>query len=934
MISSKEKPFETKPTPELQLAMQAQWPMQVMSSDSENTLMPILDPNLLGARNLPISPYANQIVESSNNPVSLIRSGTGTGKTTVLPLMIMADNELTIVTQPRIIAARETARRMANMITAAGLDGSTLVGYQTSREGNFQDSNRIVVATHGWAQQFLQHNFDEGSKVHVVNDEFHERDPAQDVLLDECLTNGIGTTVMSATIDLTHVKAYLEQRVNYSIGELDLPGRPYERKTIDKGRLVSTAVIDHAHEGRKLGIENDAIAIIVPGRREIDTVRGLVMHRLPAGMRVVEVHGEQSPKEQGQIFEYHEFGTVIIGTSILQTSLTIPNLRVMIDSGWMRIGKFANGVKSIPIIPAPSSVRAQRAGRVSRTGPGIYELAQMNNYPTIPKNKFARLQIPEYEEPQILRIDISTYLLRDAALGRKFFERDLPDNPSAQETTRAIHYLERIGALEVVPDDPAQPNGNFSLQVTEIGQEMAELPIDASLARMLVESKKYGKNVQLQMAAACSIIQAQGICSNKRSLVENWRVLTYENRSDFLAQLDVYLKVAGISQKQREAHSIVERRYQYAKKQFEKLAQVLNLDHSTIKIPDFAERDILLGCILTGTNELGVRHGIGRFRDTDGKTRSLAQSSVVERSERLISATPFNLSRMGQKGPIKKLLYVDATIVTVDMLRRFTPRRLTYGEGRLMLDEHGQIVAERPVYFDGYATRQTISEPAIEKEKVVKYMHDALLKGHSAGASFEIVKGVYAAIHELQDLQDRTDQDLKLGLISKQIKNALKNRSLEDMDSIEKAASHIDIAALRSIVNEEKRADILVNSPDSIIFDLSDGQYEVYVAYKDNIAYITVSARRIQEITHEMLGLGNRQALVRVAGRRFIPLEDARLQYAVSPGLKQVGREDDHFSRQSVVSGEDESFLFSPQEALYDTTKRFTRRRKQGRRSN
>lgn len=241
------------------------------------------------------------------------------------------------VAQPRIVAARMVADRIANELTAAGLDGGGLVGYQTANEGNSSKDNRIVVVTDGLLRQMM---LGDGLGPHdvVIADEVHERGRNQDMVLALAIGNfgskqRLRTVVMSATVDLVPTTKYIEGVIRQDVPVLDLPGAPYK---VEKraGGLVNDEIVRYARLGHSV------IQSIVPGKREIAATASRIARRLPNGMAIVALHGDQTPKEQAAALKDYPNGVVILGTNVLQTSLTISGSTVMVDSGWTRTGMY------------------------------------------------------------------------------------------------------------------------------------------------------------------------------------------------------------------------------------------------------------------------------------------------------------------------------------------------------------------------------------------------------------------------------------------------------------------------------------------------------------------------------------------------------------------------------------------------------------------
>ncbi|MBL8122008.1 hypothetical protein JNM87_04650 [Candidatus Saccharibacteria bacterium] len=472
-------------------------------------------------------------------------------------------------------------------------------------------------------------------------------------------------------------------------------------------------------------------------------------------------------------------------------------------------------------------------------------------------------------DPEMLRADPTDIVLRLATAGLSFAELPLMDRPLASEQSRSTIYLHTVGAM------------NKDAGLTKRGAEMAGLPVDPLFARMIVESRQYDAAIQLQMIAAVAAAQVQGITRTGRD-EQQWRNLSYENRSDMLMQLEVLIKTMQMDERQRAQHDIIEQRLDKVKVIIERLAREVGLDAKELRTPTDTEKQQLLGCIASGMPELFVKVGHEKYRASNGRVWVLSDSSVVDMSHRLIMGRPFELHQMRSAGPKARSLITEATGVTIEMLQERTPDRLQYKDKELVVSSDGTVEQCQEVFFDGISTRQTVNVVPEPSVNVRDYAIRALLSRASPTCSSDQLEAVYAAIDEIEDLQHRTDRDLGLAKLQASIIAVVKSADITRVRSVQDAADRIDSAMITAHVSQKVRDDVLLGAPDRIVIPgLNDGG-DIPVIYEDNVAYITVRAQDIPLLPDEISELGDRRVMVRESThtKRYMPLIESREYFA------------------------------------------------------
>ncbi len=437
---------------------------------------------LQGGSTLPIEEVAGEIVSRLSAERTLVLvAETGSGKTTKVPQIMlksgMGERGKIVVLQPRRLAARAVARRVAHELGES--EGGT-VGYRTRYERVESERTRILFMTDGLFVRLAQGNPNLDGIGAVILDEFHERGISSDLAagwvrrLRERRREDLRVVLMSATLDAARLAEF------FGVKPIVVPGRLYpidiryagERSGVDVVGRAAAAVAEAMGDPREdLG---DAL-VFMPGRREIQmTIEALEM-RIPRGQfDLLALHGGQTPQEQDRALGSSQKRKIVVATNIAETSLTISGVRLVVDSGLARVHRFdpLRDLNALKLEPISQASARQRAGRAGRTGPGACVRLWSES---------SHGRRPEFDSPEIHRIDLSESFLSLAALG----ERDpmqFPwiDPPRESARDRACRVLVACGAFDE------------SLKLTPTGQSMSQIPAHPRLARALLEGAHRG----------------------------------------------------------------------------------------------------------------------------------------------------------------------------------------------------------------------------------------------------------------------------------------------------------------------------------------------------------------------------------------------------------------------------------------------------------
>jgi ATP-dependent helicase HrpA len=433
---------------------------------------------------LPISARRQAIMEALHRSQVLIVAGeTGSGKSTQLPqycLELGRGIEGRIAhTQPRRIAARALAARIAEEIRQP-LGAS--VGYRVRFADQVSDATRLVLMTDGLLLAELAADPQLRRYDTIIVDEAHERTLNVDLLmgvLKRLLPRrpDLKVIVTSATLDVERVSRFFDDAPIITVSGRSHPIEVRYRGTAealddpDLPASVLDACQEIVTEPGQIG--SGDILVFLPGEREIRDVGELLQRELHGRVEVLPLYSRLSWEQQSRIFQRGPRQRIVLATNVAETSITVPGIRAVIDSGLVRISRYSprNRLQRLPIEPVSRAGAEQRKGRCGRLGPGLC------------LRLFAETDFearPPFTEPEILRTNLAALLLRLAADGLGAAE-DFPfiDPPDARARRDGYRLLQELQALDA------------DRRITRSGRFMARLPLDPRLARALLESKRY-----------------------------------------------------------------------------------------------------------------------------------------------------------------------------------------------------------------------------------------------------------------------------------------------------------------------------------------------------------------------------------------------------------------------------------------------------------
>jgi ATP-dependent helicase HrpA len=452
---------------------------------------------------LPITARREQIAEALRGHQVLIVAGdTGSGKSTQLPQYCLEQGRgidgLIAHTQPRRLAARALAARIAEEL--AQTVGAS-VGFRVRFADQVSAATRLVLMTDGLLLAELTSDPLLRRYDTIIVDEAHERTLNIDLLLGVLKRllprrPDLKLIVTSATLDVERVSRFFDDAPIITVS-----GRshPIEVRYItpaddaedpDLPAAVLAAFQDIATTPGAVG--NGDVLVFLPGEREIRDVGDLLERELGSAVDVLALYSRLSWDQQSKIFQRGTRRRVILATNVAETSITVPGIRAVIDSGLARVSRYSprNRLQRLPIEAVSRASADQRKGRCGRLGPGLcLRLYAETDFETR----------AAFTEPEVLRTNLAALLLRLAADGlgeaEKFPFIDAPDSRALGDGYRLLQELEALDAER---------------RITRRGRAMARLPLDPRLARALLESKRFhAEGELLAIVAGLSVPDAR-----------------------------------------------------------------------------------------------------------------------------------------------------------------------------------------------------------------------------------------------------------------------------------------------------------------------------------------------------------------------------------------------------------------------------------------
>ncbi|MFI4882540.1 MAG: ATP-dependent RNA helicase HrpA [Phycisphaerales bacterium JB064] len=480
---------------------------------------------------LPVLEARPQIEEAiRENQVVVICGETGSGKTTQLPKICLnlgrGAGGLIGHTQPRRIAARSVSARIAEEL-AVPLGG--LVGYQVRFDERHGEDTAIKVMTDGVLLAETQRDRWLEKYDTLIVDEAHERSLNIDFLLGYLKRlmprrPDLRIIITSATIDPERFSRHFDDapilEVSGRTYPVDIRYEPPGVDLTDTRELVQAtvaAVNNVCHEGQ------GDVLVFLPGEREIREVAKSLERGKDKLRTVLPLYSRLSAEEQNRVFRPGGGRRIVLATNVAETSITVPGIRYVVDPGLARLNRYSprTRVQRLPIEPVSRASADQRAGRCGRVGPGIcVRLYDENDYESRPR----------FTDPEILRTNLAGVILQMKALKLGDID-DFPllERPDRRAVQDGLQTLRELSAI-----DEEQ-------KLTKIGRELARLPIDPRIGRILIAAAREDcLNEVLVIASALSVQDPRERPFDQREKADELHAEYDHPESDFLAYWNLW----------------------------------------------------------------------------------------------------------------------------------------------------------------------------------------------------------------------------------------------------------------------------------------------------------------------------------------------------------------------------------------------------------
>ena len=493
---------------------------------------------------LPITAHREAIIEAiRQHPVVVVAGETGSGKTTQLPKFCLEAGRglrgLIGCTQPRRIAARAMAARVAEEL---GQQLGELVGYQVRFREQLGEHSLMKFMTDGilLAEAVGDRQLERYDTI--IIDEAHERSLNIDFLLGylkQLLRRrpDLRVVITSATIDTEKFSRHFD-----GAPVIEVSGRGYPVETRyqplhdtpdadekrDDRRDLYRGIVEAVHQLDRIDARGD-ILVFLSGEREIHEARDALAR---AGLRQTEVlplYARLSAAEQQRVFHPGAARRIILATNVAETSLTVPRIRFVIDSGLARISRYAHRsrIQRLPIEAISQASANQRSGRCGRLGPGTcIRLYSEEDFQ----------QRPEFTEPEILRTSLASVILRMLTMGLGAVEAfPFIDPPAPRMINDARQLLQELGALDA------------QRELTPLGRRLARWPLDVRLGRMVLAGEAEGCLEQaMVLAAGLSIQDPRERPLEAQAAADEQHARFADDSSDFAAMLALWDYLRGL----------------------------------------------------------------------------------------------------------------------------------------------------------------------------------------------------------------------------------------------------------------------------------------------------------------------------------------------------------------------------------------------------
>lgn len=658
---------------------------------------------------LPIAKHRDAILKSvADNQVTIIVGETGSGKTTAVPQYLyeagFGKSGMIGVTEPRRIAAISVAKFVASNLNVT-------VGKTVAHKIRFDDTTDADTVVKFMTDGILLREFHDDPLLSryavIMVDEAHERSANIDFLLGllkQVLAKRpeLRLVVASATIDADKFSNYFGGAPVLTIdGRLHnveiVWGQTYTASTCEGVVPTIQKILETNRDGD--------ILVFLTGVDDIRAIEEKMGYlRGSHDLVVLPAHGGLAPEDQAKVFySYPGRRKVVLATNIAETSITIDGVVFVIDTGFIKQTHFVPsiGIQSLDVCEHSRAGCEQRAGRAGRTRPGVcYRLYTKEDYDSR----------PAFTEPEIKRMSLAGVVLAMEALEiPNIKDFDFIDPPDAQAFKEAYETLEALGAIE--KDKPG---------LTKVGAEMAALPLEPRVSRMVIEAKKYGCVEDIVVIAAFMSLGGRNVFVRPNNgKAEGDAALVHarfkSRTSDMLTFINVWRAYVdnGCSNGWCRGNFLVGKALQEVRNIVDQLLD--HLERAVVNIAWTEDNDAILRCVAAGLSHNLLRHG-SRY-EYQGVERDELWGVYIHPGSSVFGLTNPQWMVAAEIVDTSKRYARMCSVVKTEWLPEIAPQSFSLGE--LMLQDYSAgndtaMAARQILYKNKYYAAKPVGEMKFE----------------------------------------------------------------------------------------------------------------------------------------------------------------------------------------------------------------------------